>query len=92
MKRPTRIRVVVKEVNGCSVHEPGDEVVFDCVNPTQVKLSGMICMGALTSLMPKVYAFHNNARFHFAKEDDVVIHACPDPKTPVVFEVRREFE
>lgn len=27
-----------------------------------------------------------------AEEADVVVHACPDPKTPVVFEVRREFE
>jgi uncharacterized repeat protein (TIGR04076 family) len=35
---------------------------------------------------------HNQARFWWAEEDDAVVHACPDPKTPVVFEVRREFE
>ena len=87
-----RIRVTVKEVNGCPVHKPGDEVIFDCVGRISVSLSGTICLGALTSLMPKVYAFHNNARFHWADEDDAVVHACPDPKTPVVFEVRREFD
>lgn len=86
-----RIVVSVKEVNGCRAHQPGDQVVFDCLGETRVELRGTICLGALTSLMPKVYAFHNAARFHWADEDDAVVHACPDPKTPVVFEVRREF-
>jgi len=86
-----RIVVSVKEVNGCEVHQPGDQVVFDCVGEACVRIRGTICLGALTSLMPKVYAFHNGARFRWTDEDDVVVHACPDPKTPVVFEVRREF-
>jgi len=86
-----RIVVSVKEVHGCEVHQPGDQVVFDCVDEACVKLRGTIYLGALTSLMPKIYAFHNGARFRWADEDDVVVHACPDPKTPVVFEVRREF-
>ena len=92
MKTPSRIRVVVTEVNGCPVHKVGDEAVFECVNPTQLKLGGTICAGALTSLMPNVYAFHHGARFHWADEDDSVVHACPDPKFPTVFEVRREFD
>jgi len=92
MRTVKRIRVAVKEVNGCSVHKLGDEVVFDCVGEASVTLSGTICLGALTSLMPKVYALHNGARFRWAQEDDAVVHACPDPKTPTVFEVRREFE
>ena len=92
MKKIKRIRIAVKEANGCPVHRPGDEVVFECVGDPSVRISGTICLGALTSLMPKVYAFHNNARFRWADEDDVVVHACPDPKTPVVFEVRREYD
>lgn len=91
-KQMKRIVVSVKEVNGCEVHQPGDRIVFECVGESSVKLTGTICLGALTSLMPKVYAFHNRARFRWADEDDAVVHACPDPKTPVVFEVRREFE
>ncbi|MBM4085740.1 MAG: TIGR04076 family protein [Planctomycetes bacterium] len=87
-----RIVVSVKEAHECKVHRPGDQIVFDCVGDASVRLSGTICLGALTSLMPKVYAFHNNARFRWAEEADAVVHACPDPKTPVVFEVRREFE
>ena len=92
MGQPTRIRVVVKESNGCPVHNVGDEMVFECVDRTCVEPKGRICMGALTSLMPKVYGFHNDARFHWAQEDDVVTHACPDPNLQVVFEVRREFD
>jgi len=88
---PTRIVVTVRESNGCRVHRPGDQIVFECVNDACVKVEGTICLGALASLVPKVYAFHNGARFRWAEEDDAVVHACPDPKTPVVFEVRREF-
>ena len=90
--RIVRISVTVKEAHrGCKVHHAGDTMTFECVGSTCVKPEGTICLGALTSLMPKVYAFHNNARFHWADADDVVVHACPDPATPVVFEVRREY-
>ena len=88
---PSRIVVSVKESHGCRMHRPGDQVVFECVGDAGVHVEGTICLGALTSLMPKVYAFHNQARFHWTEEADAVTHACPDPKTPVVFEVRREF-
>ncbi len=88
----TRIVVTVKESHGCRVHQPGDQVVFACDRGPCVSVQGRICLGALTSLLPKVYALHNGARFTWAEEDDAVTHACPDPKTPVVFEVRREFE
>ena len=89
---PMRIVVSVRESNGCRVHRPGDRIVFECVDDACVNVQGTICLGALTSLMPKVYALHNGARFRWAEEDDAVVHACPDPKTPVVFEVRRELK
>lgn len=88
---PMRIVVSVRESKGCRAHQPGDRIVFGCVDDTCVNMQGTVCLGALTSLMPKVYALHNGARFRWAEEDDAVVHACPDPKTPVVFEVRREF-
>ena len=87
-----KIVVSVKEVDGCQVHSPGDQIVFDCPGGALVHVNGTICLGALTSLMPKVYALHNGARFWWADEDDAVVHACPDPATPVVFEIRREYE
>ena len=86
-----RIVVTVKESHGCRVHQPGERFVFECDAGPCVSTQGTICLGALTSLLPKVYAFHNGARFRWAEEEDAVVHACPDPKTPVVFEVRREF-
>ena len=87
-----RIVVTVKESHGCRVHRVGEQFVFECDRGPCVSVRGTMCLGALTSLMPKVYAFHNGARFSWAEEDDAVTHACPDAKTPVVFEVRREFE
>src|SRR5574340_1638708 len=86
-----RITVTVVESHGCRVHQPGDQVAFACDRGPCVQVQGTICLGALTSLLPKVYAFHNAARFTWTEEDDAVTHACPDPKPPVVFEVRREF-
>jgi len=87
-----RVVITVKESHGCRVHQPGDQVAFESGAGACVSVHGRICLGALTSLMPKVYALHNGARFSWAEEEDAVTHACPDPKTPVVFEVRREFE
>ncbi len=86
-----QIVVTVVESHGCRVHRPGDRFVFECEPGPCVNVQGRMCLGALTSLLPKVYAFRNGARFTWAEEDDAVTHACPDPKTPVVFEVRREF-
>jgi uncharacterized repeat protein (TIGR04076 family) len=49
-------------------------------------------IGARQDAAEKACAFHSGVRFFGAEEDDAVTDACPDPKTPVVFEVRREFE
>jgi uncharacterized repeat protein (TIGR04076 family) len=49
-----------------------------------------ICMSALYSFMPKVFALHYGADFPWLKDNkDVSTHACPDANNPVVFEIRR---
>jgi len=66
-------------------HETGDEVVFDGET-----VQGRICLHALYSFMPKVFAMRYGADFPWLKENkDVSTHACPDAYNPVVFEIRR---
>jgi len=66
-------------------HQVGDTVVFDG-ETTQ----GRICLSALYSFLPKVFAMRYGAEFPWLKENkDAATHACPDAYNPVVFEIRR---
>lgn len=66
-------------------HEVGDRVVFDGET-----VQGRICLHALYSFLPKVFAMRFGADFPWLKENrDVSTHACPDAHNPVVFEIRR---
>lgn len=69
-------------------HNVGDEVVFDGET-----VQGRICLHALYSFLPKVFAMRYGAEFPWLKENkDVSTHACPDAFNPVVFEIRRTRE
>ena len=62
-----------------------DVVIFDGET-----IQGRICLSALYSFMPKVFAMRFGADFPWLKENkDVSTHACPDAFNPVVFEIRR---
>jgi uncharacterized repeat protein (TIGR04076 family) len=66
-------------------HQMDDVIVFDGET-----VQGRICISALYSLMPKVFAMRYGAEFPWLKDDkDVSTHACPDAFNPVVFEIRR---
>jgi uncharacterized repeat protein (TIGR04076 family) len=66
-------------------YKVGDEVVFDGET-----IQGRICMSALYSFLPKVYAMRYGATFPWLKENkDIAGHACPDAANPVVFEICR---
>lgn len=76
---------VVKQEGTCGEgHCVGDEVLF---NGSEVK--GKLCISALYSMLPKVYAMMYNARFPWLKNQCVATHACPDALNPVVFELVR---
>lgn len=81
-----RIVARVKEVKGhCAFgHQVGDEVVFDGET-----VQGRVCLSALYSFLPKVYAMRYGATFPWLKDPDVATHACPDAYNPVVFEIVR---
>jgi len=80
------IAKVVSRKGTCEFgHKIGDEVVFDGET-----IQGRICMSALYSFLPKVYAMRYGAAFPWLKENkDVATHACPDAFNPVVFEICR---
>ena len=81
----TVVAKVIKTAGNCGEgHEVGDEVVFD---GTSVR--GKICIHALYSFLPKVFALRYGAEFPFTQDPDVATHACPDAWSPVVFEIRR---
>jgi uncharacterized repeat protein (TIGR04076 family) len=66
-------------------HQVDDVIVFDGET-----IQGRICISALYSLMPKVFAMRYGAEFPWLKDNkDVSTHACPDAFNPVVFEIRR---
>ena len=82
------IAKVIKQEGHCAAgHTIGDEVIFD---GTTVK--GKICIHAMYSFLPKVFAMMHGAEFQWLEDSDVATHACPDAWNPVVFEIRRERE
>ena len=76
---------VIKQEGYCAAgHQVGDEVVFDGET-----VQGKVCIHALYSFLPKVFAMRYGAEFPWTEEDDIATHACPDAWNPVVFELRR---
>ena len=88
-KKVKEVRAKVASVKGtCELkHDVGDVVRF-----TVNGVEGRICIHALYSMMPKVFAMMFNADFPWAKDPDVLTHACPDAAYPVVFELTRIYE
>ena len=77
---------VISQKGTCEFgHKVGDEVIFDGET-----VQGRVCMSALYSFLPKVFAMRYGATFPWLKDDkDRATHACPDAFNPVVFEVVR---
>ena len=77
---------VISQKGTCGFgHKLDDTVVFDGET-----VQGRVCLSALYSFLPKVFAMRYGANFPWLKEDkDVTTHACPDAYNPVVFEIRR---
>jgi len=72
----------------CSLgHKVGDVIRF-----TEDGVDGHVCIHAMYSMLPKVFALMFNASFPWAQNPDVLTHACPDAANPVVFELTRIYE
>ena len=84
----TIIARVIKQEGQCVAgHKVGDEVVFDGDT-----VQGKVCIHALYSFLPKVFAMRYGAEFPWLEDKDVASHACPDAWNPVVFEIQRVCE
>jgi uncharacterized repeat protein (TIGR04076 family) len=76
---------VISQKGHCAAgHVVGDQVTFDGLH-----VRGKLCIHALYSMLPKVFAMFYGAEFPWLEDKDVSTHACPDAFNPVVFEVRR---
>ena len=76
---------VISKKGTCAFHEVGDRVKF-----TESGVEGKICIHALYSMLPAVFAMMFEARFPWLRENpDKKTHACPDAYNPVVFEIER---
>jgi uncharacterized repeat protein (TIGR04076 family) len=81
----TIVAKVIRQEGHCEVgHQVGDEVIFDGQT-----VQGKVCIHALYSFLPKVFAMRYGAEFPWLEDQAVATHACPDAWNPVVFEIRR---
>ncbi len=84
-----RVRVISQEGHCSAGQNVGDEVVFDWDTH---ETDGRVCLHALYSMMPKIYALAHGADVAFAVNDEgasVARHACPDGYNPVIYELER---
>ena len=83
------VRIVSQEGHCAAGEKVGDEVVFDWDTN---EIEGKMCLHALYSALPKIYALAHGADVAYAKDDEgnrVARHACPDGYNPVIYEIRR---
>ena len=71
-------RVIRQEGHCAAGHQVGDEVFFDGQT-----VQGKVCLSALYSFLPKVFAMRYGAKFPWLDDPDVTTHACPDARNPV---------
>ena len=76
---------VISQKGSCGMHKVGDEIVI-----TEEGVNGKICIHALYSFLPKVFAMMFDSKFPWLENPDVSTSACPDAYNPVVFEISRE--
>jgi uncharacterized repeat protein (TIGR04076 family) len=86
----TRVKATVISQEGhCAAgNKVGDEIIFDW--DTHI-IEGRLCLHALYSVLPKIYAMAMGGNVAFAKAEDgtlVARHACPDGYNPVILELR----
>ena len=77
---------VISQKGTCGAgHKVGDEIVI-----TEDGVKGKICIHALYSFLPKVFAMMYDSQFPWLEDPDISTSACPDAHNPVVFEISRK--
>ncbi len=76
---------MISQKGKCTLnHKIGDEIII-----TEEGVQGKICIHALYSMLPKVFAIMYGADFPWVKIGEKPRHACPDGKNPVIFEFEK---
>ncbi len=76
---------VISQKGTCVLgHKIGDKIIF-----TETGVKGKICIHALYSMLPAVFAMMFEAQFPWLEDPDKKTHVCPDAFNPVVFEISR---
>lgn len=79
---------VISQRGTCDAgHKVGDKVVFK-----EDGVEGRICIHALYSILPKVFAMMYDSQFPWLNDPNVSTSACPDASNPLVFEISRKKE
>ena len=86
----TRVLVTVISQKGhCAAgQEVEDKIIF---NWNTHEIQGRMCLHALYSALPKIYALAHGANVSFAEDEEgnrVARHACPDGYNPVIYEFK----
>ncbi len=77
------IKVISQEGTCSNEHKVGDEWVINNKTPEG------LCLGAFVPLYSHAKVLIYDGSFPWSSDPDVVTVACPDAKSPVVFELRR---
>lgn len=80
--------VISQEGHCAAGNKVGDTATFDWDTH---EIEGRLCLHALYSVMPKIYAMAQGGNVAFAEADDgtlVARHACPDGYNPLILELR----
>lgn len=82
----TSVTAKVISVQGtCALgHKVGDVVKF-----TESGVEGKVCIHALYSMLPAIFAMLFDAKFPWLADPDRKTHPCTDAANPVVFELTR---
>lgn len=78
------VRVKSQQGTCAAGHRVGDEVRIG-----DKSVRGDICLSALTSMLPKVYAMYYDCQFPWLNNKFIATHPCPDEDNPVIFEIER---
>ncbi|MBC8223425.1 TIGR04076 family protein [Candidatus Bathyarchaeota archaeon] len=81
------VKTISQEGYCAAGQKVGDEILFDWDNH---EIQGKICLHALYSALPKIYALAHGGDVAFAEENEgnwVARYACPDGYIPVIYEL-----
>ena len=79
------VEVLSQKGTCAACHKVGDKIIFE-----NDEMKGKLCITALYSMIPKIFAMKYESNFPWLKDKDIATHACPDGFNPVIFKITRE--